>query len=271
MCSSSNVNEVLRATQSSGAGAGGGASGGAIQQISAGKLLRNRDDYIVVDVRELEEVKSDPLVEITTNINIPLDILLRDASSGTYEEWKSSAKPIVTVCDVGYRASVAAAELARLGFRAMTLQRGLLGLQSPAATVPDLVVTLGVSDSSERITFALSACAAAAAAGDQGQTVVLVLLSDAVTVFLREDSEKAKMAFPKSLPINQINQGEPFQPCRKLLAKFLDSGNGTILGCTSCVKHRNLEFADLMDCVKPMNMPDLLRMLGEAKSSLQFN
>ena len=96
-----------------------------------------------------------------------------------------------------------------------------------------------------------------------------MLMSDGVNVFLREDSDK-EAASDSSLRVNSIVQGAPFKPCAAMLKAFLDSGNGVVLGCTTCVKHRGFAFSDLLDCVQPMQMPDLLRMLGEAKASLQF-
>ena len=124
---------------------------------------------------------------------------------------------------------------------------------------------MGLGSSTEKLSLGL---AAAANAMEQYETVVLVLMSDGVNWFLKPDSPKAAGT---SGNVESVNQGEPFKPCKAMLNKFLTKG-GVVLACTTCIKHRGYSFdQDMMDCVKPLQMPDLVRMLGEAKGgSLQF-
>ena len=206
---------------------------------------------------------------IVADVEVPMGKLL---AAGVAEEWIDK-DGIVLVCNTGYRAAITARELAAtmppgVASKVMALQNGILGLRNPAATVPDMVVVLGTKSNAEKITLALSAAASAA---KDGETVVLALMGDGVCTFLRKGNNKELAVPPESYRIEETFIGEPFQPCRALMNKFISSGNGVILACTSCIKHRGIDFgSDLLDCVSPMQMPDLVRMLGQAKKSLQF-
>uniref|UniRef100_A0A7S3P2H5 Rhodanese domain-containing protein n=1 Tax=Amphora coffeiformis TaxID=265554 RepID=A0A7S3P2H5_9STRA len=208
---------------------------------------------------------------IVADVEVPMGKLL---AAGVAEEWIDK-QGIVLVCNTGYRAAITARELAATGNSAtaasskvMALQNGILGLRNPAATVPDMVVVLGTKSNAEKITLALSAAAAAA---KDGETVVLALMGDGVCTFLRKGNNKELAVPQQSYRIEETFIGEPFQPCKTLMNKFISSGNGVILACTSCIKHRGIDFgSDLLDCVSPMQMPDLIRMLGQAKKSMQF-
>lgn len=259
MCSTSQVNEMLGSLQTD--------SSSKAPEVSAIKFQHSRDTFFLVDIREPDEISESPLPrDMTADAAMPMGKLLHMARNNKLEEWKQTKK-IVLLCGSGYRSSLAAKELAAEGFHAAALCRGLIGLLNPAATVPDLLVVLGTKSSPEKLTLALNACAVAAAANE---TVVLALMGDGVCTFLRKGNNKEE-ASPTSVRVENVFVGEPFQPCNVLLQKFGLTGNGVILACTSCVKSRKLEFgSDLLDCVAPMQMPDLLRMLGEAKKSLQF-
>lgn len=269
MCSISKVNDMLQATGVGGASPGG--SPAAARAVSAVKLRHSRSSYILVDIREADEIESTPLPpDVTADAAMTTGALLHKAGdSDAFDEWKSSGKTVALVCNTGYRASIAASALISSGAlpNCAVVGRGLLGLTNPAATVPDLVVILATKSDPEKITLAINGCAAAAG---EGKTVVLVLMSDGVCTFLREECDK-EAASDASLRVESIVAGEPFKPCKALLNKFLGSGNGVVLGCTSCVKNRGFEFGkDLLECVKPMQMPDVLRMQEETKASLQF-
>ena len=196
---------------------------------------------------------------------MPMGKLLHKSKKKELEEWKT--KQIVLICGSGHRSSIAANEMAKDGFHVTALSRGIVGLTNPAATVPDLLVLLATKSNAEKLTLALTACGVAAAANE---TVVLVLMGDGVCTFLRKGNNKEE-ASTTSVRVEEVFVGEPFQPCNVLLSKYIGTGNGVVLACSSCVKSRKIEFgSDLLDFVHPMQMPDLLRMLGEAKKNLQF-
>jgi rhodanese-related sulfurtransferase/predicted peroxiredoxin len=257
MCSTSTVNDMLGLEQTFTA-----------KQVTAVKLKHSRDDFFVVDIREADEIASDPLPSdvITADAEMPMGKLYSLVAKGELE-WCKETK-IVLLCSSGRRSSVAASELVANGYiNAASLQRGLIGLHNPAATIPDFLVILATKSDAEKITLALTACSAAAANGD---TVVLGLMGNGVCTFLRKGNNKEE-ASPSSFRVEETFIGEPFKPCNTLLNKFIGTGNGVVIACTSCVQSRKLEFgSDLLDCVSPMQMPDLLRMLEEAKRNMQF-
>mmetsp|Transcript_25199 Transcript_25199/g.37093 ORF Transcript_25199/g.37093 Transcript_25199/m.37093 type:complete len:261 (+) Transcript_25199:130-912(+) len=259
MCSVSKVNDMLKLTQSS--------RPGTTPELSAVKLKHNRDGFFLIDIREADEISSDPLDTTVADAEVPMGRIFCLSTTDAFEEWKNNGKKIVLLCNTGYRASLAASELAANGMNAMVLSRGIIGLRNPAATVPDLVVLLSTKNNAEKISLALTACAVAAS---NDETVVLVLMGDGVSVFLRKGNNKEEES-EASFRVEGTFLGEPFKPCKSLLNKFVGSGNGVVLGCTSCVKHRGFDFgSDLLDVVQPMQMPDFLRMQGEAKKTLQF-
>ena len=258
MCSTSKIDDMLKVV--------GGEQLASAPTVSSAKLKHNRDDFFVVDVREAEEVTEDPL-SVTADASIPLGKLLADSMQGELEDWKTIPQKILLVSGTGYRSGIAASALLQSGFaNVASLSRGMLAISNPAATVPDLLVVLGTSSSPEKLTLALNASAVAAS---KNQTVVLVLIGDGVCTFLRKGNNKA--VSDTSFRVEETFIGEPFQPTHALLQKFIGSGNSVVLACQSCVKLRDIEFgSDLLDCVNPMQMPDLLRMLEEAKANLQF-
>jgi len=276
MCSTSNVNEMLRHT------ADGAAAAPTAATVSATRFKHHRQAYFLVDIREADEIAANPLVApppgsteaavVGADAEMPMGKLLHLAGHGELDaSWTEPEKQIVLLCGSGYRSAIAAAELQRQpAFRntkVFSLSRGLLGLYNDAATVPDFVVVLGTKSSAEKLTLALNACAVAAASGE---TVVLALIGDGVCTFLRKGSNKEEPS-ASSFRVEEVFVGEPFQPTHVLLNKFIGTGNGVVLACTSCVKSRGVEFgSDLLNGVQPMQMPDLLRMLGEAKKTLQF-
>jgi len=269
MCSVSKVNELLSLASSPGSVA----AAPSVPQIPGVKLKHDRQAFFLIDIREPDEVTADeePLpLKLIVDATVTMGKLISSARSTTaVDEWKTQAagKQIVVFCPTGYRAGIVARELVANGYNAAVLMRGLLGLPNPAATIPDLLVILGTKTNAEKMTLAMTACSAAAAAGE---TVVLALMGDGVCTFLRKGNNKEERS-ETSLRVEETFVGEPFQPCDQLLTKFAATGNGVVLACTSCVKNRKIQFgSDLLDCVYPMQMPDLLRMLGETKKTLQF-
>jgi len=291
MCSKSNLNDMLLQGPSGGNTASSSVSGGGVQQIAAVAIQKARDKYFIIDVREPDELVSASSNEEDNeddeddtggnnkggimDVNIPLGkVLAHRRNLNELLDEVHKKKKIALLCNTGYRATIAAAELAQYkgnnNLDLAVIRRGILGWNNPAATVPDLLVVLGTKSSPEKITLALSAAAAAA----NTETVVLALLGDGICTFLRKGSNKRPditAGNESSLfLVEETYIGEPFQPCEAILQKVL-LANTVILACRSCVQNRGLEFgSDLLDIVQPMQMPDLLRMLGEAKKTLQF-
>lgn len=295
MCSHSVVNELLGVTTATAATTTpGGGVAGVVPTISALQLRHRRNEYYLIDIREAEEIAADPLVAetddvddedddvaqaaadaigkettIKADIEVPMGKLL---AKGVAEEWIDQ-RGIVLLCNTGYRSLIVARELAAFKkTKVMALQSGLVGLRNPAAIRPDFVVVLATHSNAEKITLALNAAAVAATAGD---TVVLALMGDGVNTFLRKGNNKTlgldTEPEKKTYLVETTFIGEPFSPCHALLKKFVASGNGVVLACQSCLKSRDIQLgSDLLDCVKPMQMPDLIRMLGQAKKTLQF-
>ena len=290
MCSHSSVDEMLGNLSSSSSSL----SSPAVPTISAVQLRHRRDAYYLIDIREAEEIAADPLVtemvededededgdgnthesvavvattteKVTADIEVPMGKLL---AKGVAEEWIDQ-RGIVLLCNTGYRASITARELAKRTpqTKVLALQAGMVGLRNPAATIPDMIVVLATSTHAEKLTLALNAAAVAAAAGE---TVVLALMGDGVQTFLRKGSNKNSPE-KNTFLVQETFIGEPFSPCQALLKKLVGSGHGVVLACKSCLASRDIQLgSDLLDCVKPMQMPDLIRMLGQAKKNLQF-
>jgi len=84
------------------------------------KTLRDkRNEYIVIDVREAEEL-NEGIIE--DSIHLPLGMLIKKAKKGMMEEFKG--KNICTHCSAGYRSNIAAHELNKWGFRAVSIEGG---------------------------------------------------------------------------------------------------------------------------------------------------
>ena len=87
--------------------------------ITSKELRERQDDYINVDVREVEELEEGM---IDGAMNIPLGQLIRKARHGDLDDLKR--KKIVTYCSGGYRGNIAADELNKLGFDTVNIEGG---------------------------------------------------------------------------------------------------------------------------------------------------
>jgi rhodanese-related sulfurtransferase len=88
-------------------------------KITPKELQEAKDQYVILDVREaveLEECKIDAV------INIPIGQLIRKARHGDIDDLKG--KKICTYCSGGYRGNIAADELNKQGFHAITIEGG---------------------------------------------------------------------------------------------------------------------------------------------------
>ena len=83
------------------------------------ELLETKDQYTYVDVREADELEEG---KIDAAVNIPLGQLIRKARHGDIEVLKK--KKIITYCSSRYRGNIAADELSKLGFDAITIEGG---------------------------------------------------------------------------------------------------------------------------------------------------
>ena len=88
-------------------------------KITTKELMSQKNDYVIIDVRELDELKSG---QIENSIHMPLGLCIRNAKKKQIDDMK--AKKICTYCGTGYRGNIAADELNKEGFNAVTLDGG---------------------------------------------------------------------------------------------------------------------------------------------------
>ena len=89
------------------------------EKITPKELQARKDEYVIIDVREADELKEG---QIDGAISLPLGRLIRDARHGDLNEIKR--KKIYTYCSGGYRGDIAANELNKQGFNATTIEGG---------------------------------------------------------------------------------------------------------------------------------------------------
>ena len=87
--------------------------------ISKDQLKEALDQYVIIDVREPDEIKNGI---IENSRNMPLGLLIRNAKKGQIEELKQ--EKICVYCASGYRGNIAADELVKAGFSAVNLDGG---------------------------------------------------------------------------------------------------------------------------------------------------
>jgi rhodanese-related sulfurtransferase len=90
-----------------------------VYKITAKELQGRKDEYIIVDVRETDELEEG---KIDGAVNMPLGQLIRKARHGDLNDLKR--KKICTYCSGGYRGNIAADELNKQGFDAITIEGG---------------------------------------------------------------------------------------------------------------------------------------------------
>ncbi len=88
-------------------------------KITPKELQETKDQYVILDVREADELKEGKIQEA---INIPLGQLIRKARNDDIANLKG--KKICTYCSGGYRGNIAADELNKQGFDAVTIEGG---------------------------------------------------------------------------------------------------------------------------------------------------
>ena len=89
-------------------------------KITARGLAEKKDDFMLIDVRETDEITEDGTIEGA--VNIPLGQLIRKGRQGELDDLKG--KTICTYCSGGYRGNIGADELDKKGFSAVTIDGG---------------------------------------------------------------------------------------------------------------------------------------------------
>ena len=93
--------------------------------ISKDQLKESLDQYVIIDVRESDEIENG---KIENSQSMPLGLLIRNAKKGQIEELKQ--EKVCVYCASGYRGNIAADELVKAGFSAVNLDGGYLAWTS---------------------------------------------------------------------------------------------------------------------------------------------
>ncbi len=88
-------------------------------KISTNDLKSQKNDFMIIDVRETDELVGGV---IDDSISMPLGLVIRNAKKKQIDNLKD--KKICTYCGTGYRGNIAADELVKEGFNAVTLEGG---------------------------------------------------------------------------------------------------------------------------------------------------
>ena len=87
--------------------------------ITKNELKENISQYIVIDVRETDELENG---KIENSLSMPLGLVIRNINQGKIEDLKN--KKICTYCASGYRGNIASDELSKSGFISVNLDGG---------------------------------------------------------------------------------------------------------------------------------------------------
>ena len=90
-------------------------------KITANELMSQKNVFVIIDVRESDELEGG---KIEGSIHMPLGLSIRNAKKKQIEDLRD--KKICTYCGTGYRGNIAADELVKEGFNAITLEGGYL-------------------------------------------------------------------------------------------------------------------------------------------------
>ena len=88
-------------------------------KITVKELMSQKNDFLIIDVRELDELESGIIED---SIHMPLGLCVRNVKKNQIDGMKD--KKICTYCGTGYRGNIAADELSKAGFYAVTLDGG---------------------------------------------------------------------------------------------------------------------------------------------------
>ena len=124
---------------------------------------------------------------------------------------------------------------------------------------------MGECTDAEKVAMALKAAIVSA---ESGNATVLGLAFGAVSLFRNADA--VDTLNPDAPRLQDLVPPPPPPPVAKLAAK-LEPAGVTVLACQTCVKARGLDFSrDLPAYVQRFQLPDLMRMVQEARGSLQY-
>jgi len=90
-----------------------------VEKITASELRARKDEFVIIDVREADEIASG---KIEGSTNMPLGLAIRKAKHGEIDDLKD--KKICTYCASGLRGGIAAELLNNSGFKAVNLDGG---------------------------------------------------------------------------------------------------------------------------------------------------
>jgi len=88
-------------------------------KITANELKSQKNDFVIIDVREGDELVNG---KIEDSIHMPLGLTIRNVKKKQIDDLID--KKICTYCGTGYRGNIAADELVKEGFNAITLEGG---------------------------------------------------------------------------------------------------------------------------------------------------
>ena len=92
-------------------------------KITAKDLADKKGDFVLIDVREADEIAEDGGgATIEGAVNIPLGQLIRKVRQGGLDDLKG--KTVCTYCNGGYRGNIGADELNKKGFTSVTIDGG---------------------------------------------------------------------------------------------------------------------------------------------------
>lgn len=89
-------------------------------KITTSDLKAQKDNFVILDVRESDELESG---KIENSRHMSLGLVIRNVKKEQMNDLKG--KKICTYCASGYRRNIAADELNKGGFNAVTLEGGL--------------------------------------------------------------------------------------------------------------------------------------------------
>jgi len=96
------------------------------EKISASDLKAKKDEYVIIDVREADELAGG---KVDGSVHMPLGLAIRNAKKKQIEDLRN--KKICTYCASGYRGNIAADELNKEGFNVVTLEGGYPSWNQP--------------------------------------------------------------------------------------------------------------------------------------------
>jgi len=88
-------------------------------KITASDLKSQKNDFVIIDVRESDELEGGVIED---SVHMSLGLSIRNAKKKQIEDMRD--KKICTYCGTGYRGNIAADELTKEGFNAVTLDGG---------------------------------------------------------------------------------------------------------------------------------------------------